>query len=204
MPTRQAGEARHKLFRNLANKTSAVASNLVEAGNRMSDDEHVGHRQWVLEALRQYELPLTSYAHRITGNLESARDVVQDVFMKLCRAERHTIDGHLAQWLYTVCRRGSLDHRRKDKRMTPLSEPELAERTSSGPMPSDATEQADDLAAVMRALSVLPEPQQEVIRLKFQHGLSYKQIAAVTEQPVGNVGYLIHVGLKSVRAKLTQ
>jgi RNA polymerase sigma-70 factor (ECF subfamily) len=41
-----------------------------------------------------------------------------------------------------------------------------------------------------------------VIRLKFQHGLSYKQIAQVTTLSVSNVGFLIHTGLKILRAKL--
>ena len=48
----------------------------------------------------------------------------------------------------------------------------------------------------------LPANQQEVIRLKFQHGLSYKQIAEVTQLSVSNVGFLIHAGLKTLRQRL--
>ncbi len=37
----------------------------------------------VQSALEQYEGPLTRYALRLTGNLETAQDVVQDTFLRL-------------------------------------------------------------------------------------------------------------------------
>ena len=51
-------------------------------------------------------------------------------------------------------------------------------------------------------LERLPHNQQEVIRLKFQQGLSYKEIAAITELSASNVGYLIHTAVKKLRAEL--
>jgi RNA polymerase sigma-70 factor (ECF subfamily) len=48
---------------------------------------------------------------------------------------------------------------------------------------------------------LLPKNQQEVIRLKFQHGLSYKEISTVTNLSVTNVGFLIHTGLKVLRER---
>ena len=52
-------------------------------------------------------------------------------------------------------------------------------------------------------MSDLPDNQQECIRLKFQHGMSYKQISQITSLTVTNVGFLIHTGLKSVRRELS-
>jgi RNA polymerase sigma-70 factor (ECF subfamily) len=48
----------------------------------------------------------------------------------------------------------------------------------------------------------LPRNQQECIRLKFQSGLSYKQISDVTNLTATNVGFLIHTGLKTLRQRL--
>ena len=65
-----------------------------------------------------------------------------------------------------------------------------------------ATEQEDTTARVLEFVEKLTENQREVVRLKFQHGLSYKEIAAVTELSVSNVGYLIHTAIKKLRAEL--
>jgi len=65
-----------------------------------------------------------------------------------------------------------------------------------------ATEQQDTTARVLEFVDRLTENQREVIRLKFQHGLSYKEIAAVTELSVSNVGYLIHTAIKKLRTEL--
>ena len=54
----------------------------------------------------------------------------------------------------------------------------------------------------MQALARLPFPQQEALRLKFQSGMSYREIAEITGQPIGTVGWLIHFGLKALRERL--
>jgi RNA polymerase sigma-70 factor (ECF subfamily) len=48
----------------------------------------------------------------------------------------------------------------------------------------------------------LPDNQQEVIRLKVQNGLSYREISEVTGLSVSNVGFLLHKGIKTIREKM--
>ena len=74
--------------------------------------------------------------------------------------------------------------------------------TSDEPEPSDAAEQSDTVSHILRTMKDLPGNQQEVIRLKFQHGLSYKQISEVTKLSVTNVGFLIHTGIKTLKRRL--
>ena len=45
-------------------------------------------------------------------------------------------------------------------------------------------------------------PNREVLRLRFQDELSYKDISVVTGHSVGNVGFLIHAGIKQLRRRL--
>jgi RNA polymerase sigma-70 factor (ECF subfamily) len=54
----------------------------------------------------------------------------------------------------------------------------------------------------MQAMGGLTRNQQEVIRLKFQNALSYREISDVTGLSVSNVGYLIHMGLRQMRQQL--
>ena len=56
---------------------------------------------------------------------------------------------------------------------------------------------------VLRVLETLPPKQQEVIRLKFQGEMSYKEISEVTQLSVSNVGFLIHAGLKRLRGLMS-
>ena len=59
---------------------------------------------WVRDAVARFEGPLLLYARRLLSDPEAARDVVQDVFLRLCTQSHDAIDGHLAEWLFTVCR----------------------------------------------------------------------------------------------------
>ena len=55
---------------------------------------------------------------------------------------------------------------------------------------------------IPRLLAQLPERQQEVIRLKFQQQLSYREIAQTLDLTESNVGYLIHTGIKTMREQM--
>ena len=45
----------------------------------------------------------------------------------------------------------------------------------------------------------LPERERELVRLKFQAGLSYREISAITGITEGHVGYLLHHAVKAMR-----
>lgn len=159
--------------------------------------------EWVREAVDRYEGPLTHYAVRLLlGDRERARDAVQETFARLCRVDSADARTHLAEWLFTVCRRIVIDIRRKEQRMSPLSDALAERQTSHAPSPQQAAERTETLSEVLHALSGLPDAQQECLRLKFQHGFSYNEIARVTGLSISNVGVQIHVGLKRLREEL--
>jgi len=158
-------------------------------------------RQWIRDALDRYEGPLLLYARRLTGDAERARDVVQDTFLKLCHQRRAAVQPRLAEWLYTVCRNAAIDVRRKERVMKVVHSEEQAAAGAEA-NPESAAAGKEQRRRLLVLLSHLPDKQQEVLRLKFQGGLSYKEISRVTGESVGNVGMLLHVGLKGLRARL--
>lgn len=147
--------------------------------------------------------PLIRYAVRITRDLEQARDVVQDTFLQLFSQDLTRLNGRLDPWLFTVCRNRAIDLCRKESRMNPLEETlsDAPDHRNAGAL--EMLEAAEDVSDLLRALGRLPANQQEVIRLKFQNGLSYKEISQVTGLSVANVGFLIHTGIKTIREQLT-
>ena len=158
---------------------------------------------WVGAALERYERPLVRYAARITGDVESARDVVQDTFLRLCRANRAKVDGRVAAWLYTVCRNRALDVRKKERRMQPLTRDEQAEAAPDpGAGPRAAAERVETRALVLAAVDGLPVDQQEAFRLKFQDELTYREISQVMGKSLGGVSNLIAAALGAVREHL--
>ena len=86
--------------------------------------------------------------------------------------------------------------------MTGLHDPQLRATSHDGEhiATEDHTASRSNLLLMLEAL---PERQQEVIRLKFQGGLSYREIANVMDLTVNHVGVLLHLGLKAIREKLT-
>jgi len=164
-------------------------------------------RDWLNSLLARHEGPLLRYVARLAGDLERARDIVQDAFVRLCRESPGVMEDHAAEWLYTVCRNRAIDIHRKERRMKTLT---LAETqptppiagTSHAPSPAETAEQRDTASAALRLLATLPENQQEVVRLKFSGGLSYREISRVTGLSVTNVGFLIHTAIKTLRERM--
>jgi RNA polymerase sigma factor (sigma-70 family) len=158
--------------------------------------------EFVERALAEFEGPLIGYAMGIVKDLERARDVVQDTFIRLYQQDREKVSRGLKTWLFTVCRNRALDILRKEKRMVELDDAAALRIVSDEADPGDATDWDERVAQVMSALDRLSENQREVIRLKFQQGLSYKEITDVTGLTSGNVGFLLHTGLKRLRSML--
>jgi RNA polymerase sigma-70 factor (ECF subfamily) len=169
----------------------------------MNHEENGHHRAWLRAAFERYEGPLVVYAARLVGDFERGRDIAQDAFLRLCRESPEPATDRVAAWLYTVCRNRALDIRKKERRMTALPA-ELADvATANGCDPALLAERRDEAGLARTILDRLPESQQEVLRLKIEHGLKYREISEITGLSVSNVGYLLHQGLKTLRHELS-
>ncbi len=165
-------------------------------------EKNGGGSEWIQSVLARFEGPLLRYAVRITGDLEKARDVVQETFLRLCRENATRQWDHLEPWLFTVCRNCALDAHRKEGRMTALNEAELELLPNPAPNPVAILEKDESVHQMLQLLAGLPPNQQEVIRLKFQNSLSYQEISQITGLSVSNVGFLLHMGIRGLRQQM--
>ena len=150
----------------------------------------------------EQQAPLVRYATRLLqGDADRARDVVQDTFVKLMGQPVDAVSGHAVEWLFTVCRHRALDVLRKEGRMKRFGDGEVERVTTADPRPGRALEAEETHVALLKLIEHLPHNQQEVVRLKFQNGFSYKEISGITSLSVTNVGFLIHTAVARLRAE---
>ena len=161
--------------------------------------------QWVAEVFARLEVPLVAYVRRqLWGDLETARDIVQDAFVKLCQEAWPDIEPHATAWLYRTCRNRAIDLSRREGRMsaihTAADVASLQDRASHGP--DRRAEEGEQLDQLRAGVGQLTEQQQEVLRLRLHDGLSYRQIAEVTGLTITNVGYHLHQAISQLRTRL--
>jgi RNA polymerase sigma factor (sigma-70 family) len=140
---------------------------------------------------------LLRLCERMLGDVEEARDGVQEIFLKVYRkAGEARPQGQVYTWLYRIAVNYCLNklRRRKlvrflrwdsrkddDETAAPFDPPDAA------PDPQAALEARRRWAATRRAIAALPENQRTVLVLARFEGLSYKQIAEVLEISEGAV-----------------
>jgi RNA polymerase sigma factor (sigma-70 family) len=156
---------------------------------------------WIEQTLVRYERPLLRYVIRMTNDLDAARDVVQDTFLKLVKADRSKVEDHLAAWLFTVARHRALDIRKKERRMGQLESVDIVPDGRAGPL--DGAEASETLNRIFEALDALSDDHKEAFRLKFQDQLTYREISQIMGKSLGTVSKLITTALCTVRDRLT-
>ncbi len=161
---------------------------------------------WVKCAIEQHEGSLLRYAQHFVHDVETARDVVQDTFLQLCRNPKEELKPRVAQWLFTVCRNRAIDVCRKERRMKLAPEnqldDQLSKQTDASFDPGSRLEKTEAAEGLTKQIEKLPDRQQEVLRLKFHAGLSYREIADITGLTSTNVGFILHTAISKLRQRL--
>lgn len=159
----------------------------------------------VKQALDLYESSLIAYAASIlSGDEDRARDVVQDTLVKLYLTQPERVRDNLKAWLYTVCRNRALDVLRKEHRLELGNDEVLENVTDWRPDPSQSSDSHELCDRVWALVAHLTPNQREVIRLKFLHDCSYKEIARITGLSIGNVGFIMHMAIRKLRDLLNR
>jgi len=150
-----------------------------------------------------------SYALRLVGERALAEDTVQEAFMKLHAQFAEVREPR--RWLYRTVHNLALNHRRQGRKIVPLepvapegegiSTPDAADPE---PLPDEQIIRWEGIGLVRISLDALDERSREIVRLKFDEDLSYKQIAERTGLTAGHVGYLLHHALKAIAAELAR
>lgn len=178
------------------------------------------------ELFASLESPLLAYALRLLPARAAAEDIVQEAFMKL-HAQFETVR-EPRRWLYRTVHNLALNVRRKEDRIVPLnatapghdgatsSEARSAASNAAAdhllhannpdpePLPDEQIVRWEGIGLVRLSLDALDARSREIVRLKFEEDLSYRDISARTGLSPGNVGYVLHHALKTLAAELAR
>lgn len=155
-------------------------------------------------AMEQYQAALLRYASRVLNNETAAQDVVQEAFIRL-HGNLDDINERGVQlkgWLFRTTHNVSVDYIRKESRRRLLHQ---RQATQVEPYAADRdNKKSEQHELVLRHLNTLKPKEREVLVLRLQEEMSYKEIAAVLNRSVGYVGTLIHCATKKLTQSLRQ
>ena len=161
---------------------------LVDAINRGDvrafDALYYRYRDWVVRL-----------AARLTGNQDDALDVLQETFSYVFRKfPGFRLTASMTTFLYPVVKNLSIAARRKRTRMASTDAAEAPD--PAAPVAIDFSQERRELAAAMASL---PEPQREVLLMRFVDGMSLQEVAAALSIPEGTVKSRIHNAIATLR-----
>ncbi|CAN5551067.1 N/A [soil metagenome] len=163
--------------------------------------------EWMQRLLREFEGALLRQACRYVPR-EVACDLVQEAFLRLWAESREhgeeKFRGREKEWLFCVCRNMAIDVLKKDGKLNHAEDGferfESSEERIDQKMEREAEEKSQ-ASELMKRMKLLTSKQEEVVRLKFVEGFSYKEISTITGHSVSHVGVLIHEAMKILKQK---
>jgi len=148
-------------------------------------------------AVRGHERELVSFAFRMLGREEAARDAVQDAFLKAHVAlTQGAVPGALRPWLYTLVYHAAVDRLRRlkieERGRAAISRPEAE---TVDPAPGGGLE---------RLVGSLPDPFREILYLRYAYDFSYAEMEAILGTPAATLRVYAARALEQVHKRLKE
>ncbi len=148
-----------------------------------------GDRAAYEELVASHSDELVGILRALLGNLEDARDVAQEAFVRAyLNLHRFDTTRPFRPWLFRIGRNLAINHlkarARRPEGRTVREEIELTSETKS---PSVAVLEDERRVAVERLLAQLRSQYRDVLVFRYMARLEYEQIASVMTVPVGTV-----------------
>ena len=158
--------------------------------NKREEQDHSGTVE--LKSFEEAMLPHLDAAHNLARwllrNEQDAQDVVQEAYLRAFRSFGGFHGGNGRAWLLTIVRNTSYTLLKKNRAadFTTFDE-EIHASSDESVGPATTLEQSEDAELVRKAIDELPAEFREILVLRHQEGLSYKEIADIAKIPPGTV-----------------
>lgn len=148
---------------------------------------------------------LFRFAFRMLGSSEEAKDVVQEVFIKVWNGREQIEEiQNMEAWCMRITRNLSLDKLRSRQRKSTDSMDEAFDVREEGLTPHESTEIKESMVRINQLIAALPEKQRQVIHLRDVEGYSYNEICDIMELDMNQVKVNLFRARNAVREKLVK
>ena len=146
---------------------------------------------------------LFRFAFRLLGSSDDAKDVVQEVLIKVWNG-REQLDQiqNMEAWCMRVTRNLSLDRLRAQQRRPEESIERGLYIQHDAHSPLDSVELSESMKRISELMASLPEKQRQVMHLRDVEGYSYQEIADILELDMNQVKVNLFRARQSVREQL--
>jgi RNA polymerase sigma-70 factor (ECF subfamily) len=158
---------------------------------RKADPDHVGGAE--LASFEETMLPHLDAAHNLARwllrNEQDARDVVQEAYLRAFKSFGGFHGSNGRAWLLTIVRNTSYTLLKKNRAvdLTTTFDEEIHATGHESASPAAILEHAEDAELIRKAMDELPVEFREILTLRHQEGLSYKEIGEIVKIPAGTV-----------------
>ena len=153
-----------------------------------------GDRDAVNQLVTKYQARAYQFAYRLTGNPDDASDLVAEAFVRVYTAlPRFRRDSQFSTWLFRIVTNCFLDAKKKtDRKPTDQLEDAWVDVDAKTTIveqesPVEASERGEREEILQRGIEKLPEYQRAMIVMFHVENLSYEDIAAALDLPIGTV-----------------
>ena len=156
-----------------------------------SEQDHAQKAE--LASFEDVMLPHLDAAHNLAKwllrNEEDAKDVVQEAYLRAFKSFGGFHGSNGRAWLLTIVRNTSYTLLKKNRvaDLTTTFDEEIHAASDESASPAIIVEHAEDAERVTKAMDELPAEFREILVLRHQEGLSYKEIADIAQIPPGTV-----------------
>jgi RNA polymerase sigma-70 factor (ECF subfamily) len=161
-----------------------------------------GSREALRRIYDKYHGRLLKLGVVLTGDLDTAEDVVQEVFTNFAKSDRFGLSGSLNSYLITSTL-NCVRNRRRDRRRHRLHNLDKAENVKSMARgPDQWAVLSEHLEHLSCAMACLPYEQREVITLRMEAKMTFRQIAALQKTSISTVNGRYRYGIEKLRSLL--
>ncbi len=148
---------------------------------------------------------LFRFALRLVGSEEEAKDVVQEVMIRVWNGREQMAEiQNMEAWCMRITKNLSLDRIRSNNRRQTQTIDESFDVRNEALTPHESTELHESMQRINQLMAALPDKQRQVMHLRDVEGYSYNEICDILDIDMNQVKVNLFRARNAVREKLTK